>query len=289
MQNNLKQLSFFQPEICSLTMPFFRKHKIRFFGYSRTFENQQCFWLSTHPEVYEYLLKHRLPFNAPLETSEIEPFYYHYPPPDTEYFEMTYDITTQFQLHHPLDLVFQRNGYYELFCLAIDHEDRSIVNYYLNNISHFKQFCLDFTSEATRLIDKAQAHSILLPDDMFDPISNLIVAKDSKKIESLTLTAFIDAVMSTQTRDLPFFKEAKRYTLEYGKKEIQFTKRELQCLLCLLKGKSAQETADELFIDRRTVETYIDRLRRTTLTDNKLMLTTHIYRLLLQGLGTWRE
>jgi len=243
------------------------------------------FWLSTHPGVYEYLLKHELPLNAPVESEHVQPFYYHFTPPDSEYFDMTYDITAQFQLHHPLDLVFQRNGYYELFCLAIDYEDRDVINYYLNNIGHFKQFCLDFTIEATRLIENAKQQSILLPDNMYQPVSNLIISKDIGKTQPLNLATFIDAIMATRTRDLPFLKVAKRYALDCGKTTIHLTRRELQCLLCLMKGKSAQDSADELFIDRRTVENYIHRLRRITLTDSKLMLTTHIYQSLLKAMG----
>src|ERR1043166_1345332 len=197
----LRQLSDFQMDVNALVAPFFAKHKIRFFGYSRTYENRECFWLSTHPGIYEYLLKHQLPLNASAAPGDAK-FFYHYTAPDTEYFEMTQEIILNFQLFHPLDLVFQRDGYYELFCLAVDHEDRNILNYYLNNLVHIKQFCLDFTAEATRLIKKAQGQSILLPDEMFLPVSNLILLKDLKKTQHLNMSTLIDSIMSEKPQDL---------------------------------------------------------------------------------------
>lgn len=59
---------------------------------------------------------------------------------------------------------------------------------------------------------------------------------------------------------------------EDKKKITHLSRRELQCAICLLKGKTSLETASLLYISPRTVEVYILRLRKRFGSKNRIQL-----------------
>jgi DNA-binding CsgD family transcriptional regulator len=61
-------------------------------------------------------------------------------------------------------------------------------------------------------------------------------------------------------------------TIKVDNKVVQLTARENQCLVYLLQGRSAKETAYYLKISTRTVETYLDKLRHKTNSRTKIAL-----------------
>ena len=54
--------------------------------------------------------------------------------------------------------------------------------------------------------------------------------------------------------------------------KINLTTREIECLRCLCHGKTAKETAKELVISPRTVESFLDNIRSKTGCQNKLQV-----------------
>lgn len=56
----------------------------------------------------------------------------------------------------------------------------------------------------------------------------------------------------------------------------QFTRRELECVPLLLKCLSSKQIAEQLQISFRTVEVYIENLKRKTGTHNKNELVSHL-------------
>ena len=56
-------------------------------------------------------------------------------------------------------------------------------------------------------------------------------------------------------------KHPDNHVYRYKLGNIQFSKREEQCIDLLLAGKTAKETADALFLSSRTVEMYLDNIK----------------------------
>lgn len=67
-----------------------------------------------------------------------------------------------------------------------------------------------------------------------------------------------------------------RSVIRFENEVIKLTKREIQCLYYMLQGKSAKETGEVLFISHRTVETYINQLKRKFKCHTKLELLSKI-------------
>jgi len=55
-----------------------------------------------------------------------------------------------------------------------------------------------------------------------------------------------------------------------NKEKIDFSKREIECLYHLCQGKTAKQTAREMSISPRTVETFIEHIRNKSTTHNKV-------------------
>lgn len=60
---------------------------------------------------------------------------------------------------------------------------------------------------------------------------------------------------------------------------IKFTKREMECLYFIIRGKSAKIIADHLCVSRRTVEDYVNKLKIKFSVKNKYELISTAVRL----------
>lgn len=67
---------------------------------------------------------------------------------------------------------------------------------------------------------------------------------------------------------------------------IKLSKREEDCLYYLLQGKTAKETARFLNLSHRTVEAYIDNIRKKTFTRNKVELVSKLQSRLINDNST---
>ncbi len=62
----------------------------------------------------------------------------------------------------------------------------------------------------------------------------------------------------------------------FDNKLLSLSKRQTDCVLCLLKGMSAKETARYLKISPRTVEAHLEEIKNKTHCTSKLALLTHL-------------
>lgn len=60
---------------------------------------------------------------------------------------------------------------------------------------------------------------------------------------------------------LHFVQEGKKFAVPTKVGRFVFTRRELECLQCLIDGLSAKETGSRLFLSARTVETYLNNIK----------------------------
>ena len=257
MEFLIKQANKYKTEVEQICKDFTTRHNLQFFGYLRCYKNKRCFVLSTHPQVYDYLVSQELPLNAPVDQREIEDKKFYYLLPDiSNYAKAIHDVGLYFNLYHPLDLFFRNEQYYEMFCYGINQNNLCKINYYLNNLVHFDNFAKFFKEKAQRIINYINHNPCYLSDKLFDPVKNLILD---------------DKLVVTDKGEIAK-KNDKYYLISLPNETIKITKREYDCLECLLDGTTAQETADQLALSRRTVEGYLDIVREKTFSRNKLEL-----------------
>lgn len=253
----IKKTYKYKSEVEQICEDFIAKHNLQFFGYLRCYKNGRCVVLSTHPQVYEYLLSQDLPLHAPVDRREIEDKNFYYLLPDiSNYAKAMHDVALHFNLYHPLDLFFRNEQYYEMFCYGINQNNPCMVNYYLNNLIHFDKFSKYFKEKAQKIINYINQNPCYLHDKLFNPVKNLILDDKLKVVNKEEIAQ----------------KNGKYYLISLPNETVKITQREYDCLECLLDGKTAQETAVQLALSRRTVEGYLDVVREKTFSRNKLEL-----------------
>ncbi len=71
---------------------------------------------------------------------------------------------------------------------------------------------------------------------------------------------------------ISFIQQNSAYFVKISNSDIRLTKRQFECLQCLLDGNSIKETARKLFISPRTAQEYLDVVRQKAGCRNKLEL-----------------
>ena len=113
---------------------------------------------------------------------------------------------------------------------------------------------------------------------------NPIAVMNFKLVEDLTATLVAHSIrMQRQvneetsenfrvTMSLLFYKINKKFYLITEHEDILVSKRQLECLQCLVNGLRTIEIAKTLFLSIRSVETYIDIIRKKIGCANRLQL-----------------
>lgn len=144
-----------------------------------------------------------------------------------------------FNLSTGLMLVEKTEDYVEFFgCAAAFDQDEGVLDLYLNKQGLLHSFASYFKQELSSFIEKMEREPIFLP---------VIKGNDF----------YTKNPISADTgRQTSFLKALKQQTIV--QRAALLSSREQEVLQALIKGKTAQETAIELSLSRRTVESYLD-------------------------------
>ncbi|MCK4869952.1 MAG: helix-turn-helix transcriptional regulator [Gammaproteobacteria bacterium] len=92
------------------------------------------------------------------------------------------------------------------------------------------------------------------------------VANKSSTSRSQFTSINCKAATTTKRRAYNNSLKTRRFKKEDAKQEqeqeIRFTRRETECLVCFLQGKTASQTAEDLELSPRTVEFYVKNMRQ---------------------------
>ncbi|MEO8400851.1 MAG: helix-turn-helix transcriptional regulator [Gammaproteobacteria bacterium] len=142
-------------------------------------------------------------------------------------------------------------------------------NFYLNNIDLLEKFILFFKESASNILRKADKNRIII---IKDPIMN----------QSSNTLNFINNHTTDNTRS-DFLKDINSYDDNNKLQRVKerLSNREQEIAHNLLKGRTALETANRLFISRKTVERHVENIKiklscanKTELIKNLLVLET---------------
>ena len=147
---------------------------------------------------------------------------------------------------HGFDISYRLEDSVEGWCFTSIKEQEKKNQFYLNNLKLFHRFCLYFREKAASLLDIKEK-------------SQLAVFKEASDISFHPTPPFEEDV-NVLLNLLPL----DGYSLKTPQGSIKLTKRELECLYCLSRGKTAKEIGRFLNISPRTVETYCTNLKNKT-------------------------
>jgi DNA-binding CsgD family transcriptional regulator len=148
---------------------------------------------------------------------------------------------------HGITIIKKSEKYTEFYFFSSSLDNYNILNVYLNNLDMLDRFVLFFNDRAERLLKKAEKTKIILPGQLYQQNEEKIHTNPS-------LADMIDGVINEM--------QIKKYRIKHEKyRNVKLSSRELDCIFLYQEGKTAKETARELNISQRTVETYFENIK----------------------------
>ncbi len=132
----------------------------------------------------------------------------------------------------------------ELFWFTSDGSNKYLLDYH-QNIQLLKIFAQSFKEKARKIIKDAEHQKIILPP----------------KPDIATISCYGDEIAACNEIDFLKSISTNKYRFYFEKQEVVLTKKELQCAIGLISGKSAKEISNELCRSVRTIESHIDNIK----------------------------
>ncbi|MBN2261066.1 MAG: response regulator transcription factor [Clostridiales bacterium] len=218
-----------------LCEPLFREFGFSYFHYVRYYDDQRVFDINTHTKYSMNFVKKG--FNSGYGLLPKSSFIKRWAfldllinDPQRREFLKSYDIYDGF------GLVIKNCHFIESFDFAWPHFDTELYLTCLNNINHFKKFCLYFKTQASEHIEFHRKNTMLMPPSCVATIATL-----SKKKLALD--------------------EIKKYYIDHNHQEIALTPREFECYKLLATGCSMKMIASRLDISIKTVEFHLNNIK----------------------------
>ncbi len=141
-----------------------------------------------------------------------------------------------------ISLIFNKNGYSDFFHFGTNNENTQMSSLYVNYSSCLVQFAYYFYDKANKIIAEASK-----PKNRLFITDRVFLKKDdpNPSIDGIDIKKFLETT------------QPKRFAINNSAKEIHLSKKEIICINLIMRGKTAQEIGDMLFISKRTVETHI--------------------------------
>ncbi|MBS0357994.1 MAG: helix-turn-helix transcriptional regulator [Proteobacteria bacterium] len=210
-------------DVLEVCRPFFSAAKLNYFDYCRIYNNHDCLVLSSDGYWLEHFFKKQFHIAGTLKNSGMHLW--------SDYNSESFLRDAKSVSDHVNGISFfeKHDDYIEYYDFAASAENDRVIDFYLNYSGFLKNFLFLFKEKAHKLIHAAEKNKIIMPQDM----KGVIVP------DAYNANDFIKNILN-------------------GKK---LSKRELECLYFIIRGKSCSEIGLILKINRRTVEVYINNLK----------------------------
>ncbi len=220
-----------EDKVIQICEPFLKRHELAFFAYFKIYRDKKCSILSTHSELERTYLNNQIPLTLPYSaTYNTQKKQFYSISSDTKRSEGSKFCNDFFRLDHFIGIIKPYNDYLEVSIFGALDEKYNIFNFYLNNLDVIEKFNLDFKNTAKKLISESDKNKIILSEKSFQPAAELL--------------------------DIPYKKQK---TINNSLDSL--TIREIDCIKHIIMGKSMRETAQQLLISPRTVETHIENIK----------------------------
>ncbi|KTD02790.1 helix-turn-helix transcriptional regulator [Fluoribacter gormanii] len=238
-------------------LPLFSLSPIKGFTFCRTYEDKTAFLLTTEYQFNVECIQREKRISklemlrTPMHT--LEGYFLNSPALDGKS-SAFYETTAQkFGYGYSFTIVRKHEDYSDYFHFIGNKYQIDMNNYYVHNKASLNKFCDYFIERAAKLLTYSEKQNkFILPDTAVEPFP----------IKSYAGT--LDE----------FFKD---YSLERsGIKSISLSQRQIECARLLIIGKTAEEIAIILGLSKRTIEHYIDILKRKLNAHNKGLLITKL-------------
>lgn len=217
-------------EILNVVKPLFDFFHISFFAHERVFNDGSKAIITSNASITKFWFDEQYPLDIVVDTGCYlgDKLGNIYPA------EQQAALKQHFDLNHTLFIIDRQPAYSDAFMLSTSVTNEQITNFYITYLDKIKGLLACYLQNGQALINQAEQCKINLI--RMPPLETIIK---------------------------PFSDElAGSYYIDHKIGLISLTRRELTCISWLIKGKSANEIGLLLNISKRTVETYIENIKR---------------------------
>lgn len=237
-----------------ITHSVFNHSPIDYFDFTRVFYDSKWMWLTPNPDLYLYTINAGFVFLPNINLKKPRSFHYL---EDIPYFKPSMiGIKNNFNITNVISYVKKQDNYIDIYWFATHTNRAGALNYFLNNLDKLEHYSNSFRDSANNLIKKGEKNLIDITATLKDQYSPTI-----QKIMSLG-----------NTINNPIYN---------NKKSILLSKRELECCTLLIGGDSSKIIANKLKLSFRTVEFYLDNVKKKLQCRNRYelisLLIKHIF------------
>ncbi|MBX9702988.1 MAG: helix-turn-helix transcriptional regulator [Silvanigrellaceae bacterium] len=239
----------------SICSPLFDHLGIKYFRYTRTFDDGSYFSLGSNLSYMQYYFQNIQSLGevfGPLIASAPETSYYSFLWPESlnaslKYEDSIFPILQEFNIWNGVTLYKRAKDFTESWNFAGNKEDNNLKQLYLNNLPLLKNFTKYFIEKATDLIDCSDIQKLAFFKSPVTYNSPLDILSNKEKANS-----FLEATKREQ-----FYVTGKN-------KCVIISNRELDCLRLFARGRTMKEIAKNLNLSPRTAECYINNIKLKT-------------------------
>ena len=230
-------------EIQNICKPFFSHTGLNYYNFVRINDHGERICLSNNKSWMEFVFSnldaHEITFESTPEHGKDQYIIW-----DNIESIGTNSLMTEaretFNIDHGFTIISNYTSYIEYHYFGTDKSNKSMNNYYINNLDDLNGFIIYFKDKAFNLIKQAEKQYIKIENDRF-------WMKDGQSKR--------DEIFNKKPFSLNRFYLGGKY------KSIYLTRREAECLTCLCDGDSAKNAAQTLNIDFRTVQKHIESIK----------------------------
>jgi DNA-binding CsgD family transcriptional regulator len=238
-KNNILLTS--QSDISSICSPLFAVSPLNYFAYCNVYPDGSYYMLSTHADWHKHIYETQIYKNERITLIQGQNRE-HIIPWDSCWPLRAAHASEFFKLNHCITIGKKTENNYELVCFGTDKKPNNIMNYYFNNMDILKKFIFYFKEKAIKLIQTANTQP-----------NKLLLATYSKEFTQ-------KGVFNNKGN---YYKDARnifktnKYFFDTNIKKGYLTRRELECLLLTLEGKTLKEVGFLLNISLKSVDSYL--------------------------------
>jgi DNA-binding CsgD family transcriptional regulator len=244
--NTVKYNEGIAPLLKELDKPLSENFSFSFFAYRRFYNDGQLLYLFNNPKWMEFCFQTNSWYsnNFWQKVDRINGNNYIIDIwPDTPHNDLVFNSMYEFDIWNGLVYYIKHDNYIETFTFSSTRDNPQVKQFYLNNLELLNSYITYFKSKGHELINNTDKR-ILLP------------YPSAKEHNAPCISSATNNFLN-QTR-------LKFYSVSMGARDVLLTRREMDCLYCLSRGKTIKETAKLLGISPRTVEYYINLAKEKT-------------------------
>ncbi len=222
--------------------PLFSNFEIKNFGYVKIYDDGSMLRLSADHEwtkkYFKYGFYNDIDFYALQKVPEggVRKILI-YGTPLGEHYSALYDHN----IWNIIVIYERQKTFGNVWFFAATREKTQVIDFYLNNAHILEYFILYFKEKAHSLINDKKSEKLIIT-----------------KVNPFLETPVHEKSMSTFLNNEDF----KRFYLEGEYKDVYFSKKEFECIQHLSMGKTIKEIARLISVSPRTVEVYINNMKK---------------------------